>query len=118
MMFQPLDDSMPRPLPYSVEQVVTVLYEDISLRDRVIIANLSENELDPSLYSAMAKTIREEFRLYNGNTELLSSCCSLIGRKYENHEDPVMIIIKELWEKAQKTHKLQLVHTKRKSSVN
>lgn len=118
MMFQPLDGTIPRQLPYSVEQVVAVLYEDISLRDRVVIANLSENELDPSLYYAMAKTIREEFRLFNGNTELLTSCCSYIGKKYENHEDPVMVIIKELWKKAQKTHRLQLIETNRQSSVN
>lgn len=117
-MFQPLDGTIPRPLPYSVEQVVTVLYEDISLRDRVVIANLSENELDPSLYSAMAKTIREEFKLYSGNTELLNSCCRYIGKKYRNHEDPVMVIIKELWQKAQKTHRLQLVEVKNQTSVN
>ncbi len=109
---------MPRPLPYSVEQVVTVLYEDISLRDKVVIANLAESELDPSLYTVMAKTIREEFKLYSGNTELLSSCCKYIGRKYANHEDPVMVIIKELWKKARETHRLHLVVSSRRSPAN
>ena len=118
MMFQPLDEPMPRPLPFTVEQVVEVLYEDISLRDKVVIANFSESELDSSLYTAMAKTIRKEFGLYSGNTELLNSCCRYIGRKYENHEDPVMVIIKELWKKTKKTHTLHLVDTTSQSPAN
>ncbi|MGW8195807.1 MAG: hypothetical protein ACWGOX_16240, partial [Desulforhopalus sp.] len=97
------------PLPHTVEQVVDLLYDDISLRDKVVMANLTESDLDSSIYTAMAKTIRAEFGLYKGNLDLLNSCCRYIGRKYEDHEDPVMVIVKELWEKARKTHKLHLV---------
>lgn len=118
MMFQPFNEPMPRPLPYTVEQVVEVLLDDISLRDKVVIANLSESELDSSLYEAMAKTIRKEFGLYSGNTELLNSCCKYIGRKYANHEDPVMVIIKELWAEARRTHTLHLVDTTSESTAN
>ena len=109
MMFQPLDEPLSRPRPHTVEQVVELLYQDISLRDKVVMANLSESDLNSSIYSAMAKTIRTEFRLYSGNTDLLNSCCRYIGREYENYEDPVMVIMKELWGKAKKTHKLHLV---------
>lgn len=109
MMFQPLNEPMPRPLPYTVEQVVELLYDDISLRDRVVIAQLSESELDSYLHGVMAKTIREEFGLFSGNTDLLASCCKYIGRKYQSYEDPVMVIIKELWEKAKKNNRLHLV---------
>lgn len=118
MMFQPLDKPMPRPRPYTVEQVVDALYEDISLRDKVVIANFSESELDSSLYTPMAKTIRKEFALYSGNTALLNSCCKYIGGKYENHEDPVMVIIKELWEKAKEKHLLHLVEATKQSAAN
>lgn len=118
MMFQPLDTPMPRQLPYTVEQVVEVLYDDLSLRGKVMIANISENDLDLSLYAAMAKTIRKEFRIYNGNTELLNSCCRYIGRRYGSHEDPEMVIIKELWKKAKKTHLLHLVDTSVQVTVN
>lgn len=118
MMFQPLDEPMPRPLPYTVNQVVELLYEDISFRDKVVIAKLSESELEPFLYTGIAKTIREEFGLYNGNTDLLVSCCRYIGRKYENYEDPVMVIIKELWERAKKTHTLHLVDTAIRTPAN
>lgn len=111
MMFQPLEEPLKSPLPHTVEQVVDLLFDDISLRDKVVMANLSESDLDSSIYTAMAKTIRTEFGLYNGNTDLLNSCCRYIGREYENHEDPVMVIMKELWERAKKTHKLHLVET-------
>jgi hypothetical protein len=66
----------------------------ISLRDKVILAHLSENKLDSSVYLAMAKTIRKEFGLYSGNTYLLSSCSSYLGREYDAYEDPAMVIAK------------------------
>lgn len=73
------------------------------------MASLSESDLDSLLYTIMAKPIRKEFGIYNGNNKLLDSCCKFIGRKYKSYEDPVMVIIKELWEKAKKTHLLHLV---------
>ena len=109
MMFQPLDTPMPRQLPYTVEQVVDVLYDDLSLRHKVIIANLSESELEMSCL-ALAKTIRKEFALYSGNKELLDSCCRYLGKNYDYHEDPAMVIIKELWRKAKRSHLLHVVH--------
>lgn len=117
-MFQPLDKRMPCQLPNTVEQVVKLLYDDLTLRDRVIVANLSERDLDSSIYTALAKTIRTEFEIYNGNTELLDSCCQYIGKKYESHEDPVMVIIKELWKKARKSHLLHLVGTSTRVTAN
>lgn len=118
MMFQPIDEQMPSPLPYTVEQVVEVLYADLQFRDKVIMANLSEDDLDSSIYTAMAKTIRKEFGLYNGNTDLLNSCCSYIGREYEDHEGPVMVIVKELWKKAKTSHRLHLVERNSHTAAN
>lgn len=112
MMFQPLNDFNTLSLPNTVDDVVELLYHDLSLRDKVIMAQLSENELDSSVYLAMAKTIRKEFGLYNGNAGLLSSCSSYLGQKYDTYEDPAMVIIKELWNKIKKSHNLHLVEKK------
>lgn len=109
MMFQPLELPMPRQLPCTVEQVVELLFDDLSLRDKVVMANLTEYDLDSVLYAIVAKPIRKEFGIYNGNTELLESCCRYIGKKYKSYEDPVMVIIKELWKKSRRTHLLHLV---------
>lgn len=110
-MFQPVNNFTLLCQPGNVEQVVELLYDDISLKDKVTMASLSENELDTSVYLAMAKIIRKEFGLYSGNDNLLKSCYSYMGRVYDSHEDPAMVIIKELWKKVQSTHTLRLVQT-------
>lgn len=108
-MFQPMTEVNLINLPRSVEEVVELLYVDISLRDKAIMAGLSEDELDTSIYLALAKTIRKEFGLYTGNEELIASCLSYLGKEYDAFEDPAMVIIKELWKKIKRNHHLRLV---------
>ena len=109
MMFQPLDYSQPDTLPRTVQEVVDLLYKDLLLRDRIIMSRLSEEELNSSVYLALAKSIRKEFGLYNGNEPLIASCRSYLGREYDSYEDPAMVIIKELWKKVRQSHPLRLV---------
>lgn len=109
MMFQPLSDINEFNLPTTVGEVVDILYIDLSLREKVIMASLSECELDSTVYLAMAKIIRKEFGLYNGNTELISSCLFYLGKEYDSFEDPAMVIIKELWKKVKQKHHLRIV---------
>ncbi len=109
MMFQPLNDHKLTNPPRSVEEVVDLLFIDLSLRERGILANLTEDKLESSIYLAIAKVIRKEFGLYNGNTALLASCRSYMGNEYDLYEDPAMVIIKELWKKVKKSHHLRIV---------
>jgi len=108
-MFQPLDTPQPKQLPRTVEEVVDILFADLLLRDRVVLSQLSEEELDSSVYLALAKTIRREFGLYNGNDHLINSCRSYLGREYDSFEDPAMVIVKELWKRIRNKHHLRLV---------
>lgn len=109
MMFQPVNNYTMLSLPTTVDKVVDLLYEDISLRDRVVLAGLSETEFDEKVYLSMAKIIRNEFGLYTGNKELLNSCLSYLGKQYDSYEDPAMVIIKELWKRVKKGHTIRLV---------
>lgn len=109
MMFQPINKQAPATLPRSVGEVVDILYSDLSLRDKVVLASLSENDLETSVYLALAKTIRREFGLYSGNNELLASCSSFLGNGYDRFEDPAMVIVKELWHKIRRTHCLHVI---------
>jgi hypothetical protein len=109
MMFQPLDSKQPKQPPRSVEEVVNILLADLPLKDRGIMAKLSEEELDSAVYLALAKSIRREFGLYDGNDHLLSSCQSYLGRDYDSFEDPAMVIIKELWKKIRGKYHLRLL---------
>jgi hypothetical protein len=108
-MFQPVCETFAPDRPSSVDQVVDLLYQDLSLRDRVVMAQLSEDQLNCSVYLAIAKIIRKEFGLYSGNTELRESCSSYLGREYDRYEDHAMVIVKELWKKIKRTHSLHLV---------
>jgi len=108
-MFQPLDMMAPSLQPGSVEEVVDILYRDLSVRDRIIMANLSEAELDSAVYLAMAKVIRKEFGLYDRNKALINSCRGYLGDQYDPYEDSAMIIVKELWKKLKSVYHLRLV---------
>lgn len=108
-MFQPLDTLQPKQLPRTVEEVVNVLLNDLPLRDRVVLSSLNEEQLDTSVYLALAKSIREEFGLYNGNASLIASCQSYLGSEYDSYEDPAMVIIKELWRKIKGNHQLRVI---------
>ena len=108
-MFQPLDSELPIQLPRTIEEVVQILYQDLPVKDRVVMANLSEQELNSSVYLALANSIRREFGLYGGNDRLINSCKPYLGRDYDLFEDPAMVIIKELWKKIRKKYHLRLV---------
>lgn len=108
-MFQPLNEITPINLPRTVEEVVEILFRDLSHRDKVILASLSENDLEASVYLALAKTIRKEFGLYSNNKDLLRSCSSFLGSNYDECEDPAMVIVKELWKKIRQIYRLRVV---------
>lgn len=108
-MFQPLDITNPSLQAESVEEVVTILYRDLSVRDRMVMANLSEAELDSAVYLAMAKVIRKEFGLCDQNQALINSCREYLGNQYDRYEDPAMVIVKELWKKLRSAYHLRLV---------
>ena len=108
-MFQPLDKADSAAVAESVEEVVEILYKDLSLRDRVVMSKLTERELDSDVYLILAKIIRKEFGLYNQNETLINSCQNYLGTKYDSYEDPAMVILKELWKKVRQDHHLRLI---------
>lgn len=112
MMFQPLDWKEPtrRPAPRSVEEVVDLLLDDLTLRDRVMMAGMDEANL-PRVYKTLSPVLKREFGLTADNTRLLRSCVDK-ARKYENGlmEDPAMVIIRGLWIKVRRSHSLRVVH--------
>ena len=96
------------PLPKTVDQAVKRLISDMSLKDRTIVANMAEVELS-LLHANIGGYIRNEFGLWSGNQDLMTSCC-FFAKKEKVHEDEASsIIIRELWARLRETHKLRII---------
>lgn len=112
MMFQPLDWKEPPrpPVPRNVEEVVELLMADLTLRDRVMMAEMDESKL-PRVYNALSPVLKREFGLSADNVALLRSCFRQ-ARSYDNGlmEDPAMVIIRRLWSKVRRSHTLRVIH--------
>jgi len=61
------------------------------------------------LHFSLGMYIRNSFKLWAGNSELLELCRSLSGKEYLHIDDASLIIIKELWKKLQEVDLLRVV---------
>lgn len=98
----------PSGLPRTVEEAVDQLIPKISLKDRVTIANMSKEELS-GLDMSLGNYIRNQFRLWSENHELLDTCRFFSDKTELTADDAASIIIRALWEKLRRTHKLRIV---------
>ena len=106
--FSPDTKRKPAKLPKTVDQAVDRLIDELSLKDRTTLGNLAEDELI-NLHINLGEYIRNEFGLWSGNDDLMSSCCT-IAKTDKIHEDTAStIIIEALWERLRETHKLRVV---------
>jgi hypothetical protein len=96
------------PLPKTVDEAVKRLISDMSLKDRIIVANMAEIELS-LLHANLGEYIRNEFGLWSGNQDLMTSCCFFAKKENVQQDEAASIIIGELWKRLRKTHKLRIV---------
>jgi hypothetical protein len=95
-------------LPKTVDLAVDRLIDELSLKDRTTLGNLTEDELS-LLHINLGEYIRNEFGLWSGNEDLMISCCT-IAKMDKIHEDTAStIIIEKLWERLRETHKMRVV---------
>ncbi len=95
-------------VPKTVDEAVSRLISKLSLKDKAIIANMTEDELD-SLDVTLGRYIIHFYRLLAGNEKLMASCRFVSKKKVPNEDVAAKIIIKKLWKKLHKTHKLRVV---------
>ena len=62
--------------PRTVEEAVALLVGRLSDDDRSLVRSLPEDELTERLHFTLGQTIRNDFGLWSGNTDLLRSCGS------------------------------------------
>ncbi len=95
-------------VPKTIHEAVDRLIMELTLKDKVLIANMTYDEL-VDLNSNLGAYIRNAFRLWSGNLELMESCKFAIKDKTINADSASFAIIDNLWEKLRKTHRLKLV---------
>ncbi|MBU1053527.1 MAG: putative molybdenum carrier protein [Proteobacteria bacterium] len=95
-------------LPKTVEEVLDTLISIMPLKDKITLANMTDEELG-SLNSTLGLFLRNNYRLWGANTELLESCRIISGEKNIDTYKASSVIIFELWKILQKTHKLRVI---------
>jgi hypothetical protein len=78
------------------------------LKDKTTIANMAEVELS-DLHMNIGEYIRNEFGLWSGNKDLMTSCCFFAKRDKVSEDEASSIIIRELWKRLRETHKLRVI---------
>jgi hypothetical protein len=94
--------------PKTVEEAVARLKGELSLRDRVYIANLTQENLY-LLHISLKAYVGQELGLLAGNVELIESCRIVSHSKELNPEHCLAVILKALWEDLRETHVLRVV---------
>jgi hypothetical protein len=94
--------------PKTVDQAVERLISELSFKDKTTIANMAEVELSV-LHKTTGEYIRNEFGLWSGNKDLMTSCCFFAKRDKVSEDEASSIIIKELWKRLRETHRIRVI---------
>ena len=92
--------------PKTVDEAVDRLISEISLKDRVTIANMNRSEL-PVLYSTFVTHIREQYGFVTGNEELMESCRIVSGNERFDMSKGPALIIDLMWARLKRTHTIR-----------
>ena len=96
--------------PKTVDEAVAGLKGELSLKDKVYIANLTQENLY-LLHISLKAYVGQELGLLAGNRELLESCRVVSQSKELSPEQCLAVILKALWEDLRETHALRVVGT-------
>jgi hypothetical protein len=108
-----IQSSMPDPQgdvphwPSTLDEAVKDLISKLSLKDKTLIAKISEDELT-GLHPTLGAYIRERFGLWSGNKPLTQSY-RLHSSQNLDEDECSASIIKELWSKLKASHRLRAV---------
>ena len=95
-------------LPKTVDEAVDQIISDMSLEERVRMANFDKEELRVINYS-LSIFIRNQLFMKDINKTLFESCRTLSGNKNLNEGTAALVIIERLWEKLRKAYRLRVV---------
>ena len=80
----------------------------MSLNDKTGLARMAEDQLS-LCDQTLGESLRNNFGLWTGNEDLVKSCRFASGKHNLYEDDASAAIIKILWKKVRKTHRLRTV---------
>ena len=95
-------------MPKTVDDAVKRLIANMPLKFKVDLSKMNEGELI-NLHFTFGVFIRNQFGLWDENTDLLNDCRKLSGITFMHPDDSAAFIIEELWKRLRKTHQLRAV---------
>lgn len=102
------DKDHPSDLPITVDEAAIDIIKGMDLRDSAMIANLSEEDLDP-LQQTLGLYIKQQMEVWSINESLKKSCVQACKKEGLDESNPAMVIVKRIWERLKKTHKMRIV---------
>ena len=96
------------PIPKTVEEAVQILMKELSLKDKVAIANMNADEVE-DLHFGLGMFIRNRFGFWEGNPRLLLDCAEDAGKRIEDADVASAVIIGRLALELERTHKLRKI---------
>jgi hypothetical protein len=88
--------------PKTIEDAINILLSILDKETMEIFANRSEKELLHYYYTA-GVLIRKEFKLNEGNHELIESCRKFSGESVMDGKGASIVILKALWQSLNQT---------------
>jgi len=103
---RPITDDGMQP-PASIDDIVTLLLTEMSLKDRVIVANMKEDQLE-LLWPTLGRHIQIRLEHWRQSAQSVSAL-EKIEEEAAGTNDISTLIIKKVWEKLRITHRLRIV---------
>lgn len=94
--------------PKTVDQAVERLISDLSLKDRVHMANLAREDLY-LIHLSLRSHLGQELGLRSGNKDLIESCRIISGSSELRADHCPEIILEALWRKLRGSHAMRVV---------
>ena len=102
------DKEHPSDLPQTVDEAAIDIINGMDLRDRSMLAHLSEDDLMP-LQLTLGLYIDQQLQVWSINESLKESCIQVCREEGLDESNPSMVIIKRVWERLKGTHRLKIV---------
>jgi hypothetical protein len=95
-------------VPKTVDEAVDQIISDMSLEERVRLANYDKENLRIINYS-LSIFIRNQLFMKDVKKDLFESCRAVSDNKNLNEATAALVIIEKLWERLRDTHRLRIV---------